>query len=303
MKRRSIGADNRTMVPTVRKIGGILLALAALQPLPGQQIDVQSTSVVDWRDGALEMTLSVPRIVRERNAPAASFYAQRVLEERYVPLLVDQLRAIPVDSVMTIRDHIENDPRIAARLVRAAENANRGVPFASEDLTRLRRRYTIPIYPDIADLFVAHDVAFPLNEVIAWTPTRAYTGVVIYAADPIPLRGTNRFVRVRPAILPEIYDEEFRPVLEHDMVDPEWIRRWGVVGYTDHFDETQWRERVGSSPMRIMALQAFGVHPSDIIIEREDADRLLALEHNRDILREGRVVVIVGGSAIETHAD
>ncbi|MCG8526480.1 MAG: hypothetical protein MI748_08880, partial [Opitutales bacterium] len=82
-------------------------------------------------------------------------------------------------------------------------------------------------------------------------------------------------------------------MLQQDMLHPEWIERWGVVAYTDSLDDGDWEYRVGPSPMRIMASQAFGVHPSDLIIEREDADRLLSLEHNREMLRQGRIVVIL----------
>jgi hypothetical protein len=136
-----------------------------------------------------------------------------------------------------------------------------------------------------------------MERVIEWVPTREFTGVVIYAGDPMPLHGTDERVMLQPALLPEIYDENLRPVLVQDMVDPAAIERWGIVHYTRSTDADLWRDRVGSQPFRITARRAFGVLPTDILIGEEDADRLLSTEHNRQLLRDGRIVVILPDTA------
>ena len=101
-----------------------------------------------------------------------------------------------------------------------------------------------------------------------------------------------------PALLPEIYDTNFRPILEQDMIDPAAIERWGVAHYTDQTNPDAWRERAGTQPLRIMARRAFGIIPTDVMISPEDADRILASDHNRNLLRDGRVVIIVSSDQI-----
>ena len=50
--------------------------------------------------------------------------------------------------------------------------------------------------------------------------------------------------------------------------------------------------RVGADPMRVMALELFGDSRTDYVISREDALRILSSPGNRELLRQGRVVVV-----------
>lgn len=77
------------------------------------------------------------------------------------------------------------------------------------------------------------------------------------------------------------------------MLRPDWVERWGVVAYTESTNEYEWIDRVGNDPLRILARGVFGVLPTDLIISQADADRLLAHPDNRELLREGRILVIV----------
>jgi hypothetical protein len=116
---------------------------------------------------------------------------------------------------------------------------------------------------------------------------------VIYAKGELPLHGTSEMVELRPCLYPEIYDSNMRLVLERLMVNPEAIERWGVAAYTDEVDESPFFERVGPSPLRIMADGAFGSMPTDIKIAADHADRILASENNRRLLTEGRILIII----------
>jgi len=279
-----------------------VLFLASTLPTPAQESgDVSSVSEFDWSRSTLEMTISTVRDPMGRNGAAASLDAQRRLDEHFVRRLLDRLYDVPIDSRMTIGQYIEQDPQITTELFERASEADRGVPYTSPDLSRLLRRYSVRVFPDLAEIFVHHEAPFPMEEVIRWLPTRQYTGVVIYAGEPLPVRGEEApdggplYEEIEPALFPEILDTNFRPVLQQDMLYPDWIRRWGIVAYTESSDETAWIDRVGNRPLRIMAEQVFGIRRSDIVISPGDADRLLASDHNRDILRQGRILVIVPG--------
>lgn len=300
MKRSRMRTETKRGMNCYRR--PILLGLAFLVALPlvaQNSGELPGTSVFDWTRSTLELTVSTDRDQQGRNVAAASWEAQRRLDDRFRRVLLERLSRVRVDSRMTIGQYIEDDPTIATELFRRADRADRGVPYASPDLLRLLRRYTVRVFPDVAEIFIRHETPFPMEEVVRWVPTRHYTGLVIYAGDPLPIRGEETrdgaplIAEIEPALFPEIFDTDFRPVLRQDMLHPDWVRRWGIVAYTESSDETLWVERVGNNPMRIMAEQIFGVHPSDIIISARDADRLLASSHNREILRQGRIVVIV----------
>jgi hypothetical protein len=53
-------------------------------------------------------------------------------------------------------------------------------------------------------------------------------------------------------------------------------------------------KRVGENPLRIMARGIFGAVPTDPVIDREDALIILSSEQNRQLLREGRIVIVLG---------
>jgi hypothetical protein len=50
---------------------------------------------------------------------------------------------------------------------------------------------------------------------------------------------------------------------------------------------------VGPNPLRIFAREVFGIYPTDPIIDREDALKILSSDNNRRLLREGRVLFIL----------
>ncbi len=96
-------------------------------------------------------------------------------------------------------------------------------------------------------------------------------------------------------------------IFERNMVNPETVKRAGMVTYINAdavfqdtpsgMDETLIR-LVGNNPLRIIAQGVFGVHPTDPIINREDALIILSNEENRRLLREGRVIIVMDDSTL-----
>lgn len=272
----------------------LLLPFAGQLPLTAQvQIEPDVTSAINWQTSTLEVTLTQEADLTVGNSPSRLYRAQQQIEREFASILFTSLLPLQIDSVRTVEDAVRERPGLAARIHELADRAERGLPRPDLDMSSVTRQYRVPIFPDLAELFIGHRIPFRMERVIDWIPTRDFSGIVIYAADPLPLRGTSERVNLTPALLPEIFDTELRPVLEQDMLNPEAIRRWGVVAYTEDYDEDPWRNRIGAHPLRIMAREAFGTRPTDIIIGREDADRILSSPHNRELMREGRILVIV----------
>jgi len=96
-----------------------------------------------------------------------------------------------------------------------------------------------------------------------------------------------------PCLFPRVFDEKMNTILERNIVAPEAIYHWSIVGYTDDLAAAALEERTGDNPLRIAASGVFGTSRTDLIISREDALRILALPENRALLREGRIVVVI----------
>jgi len=279
-----------------------VLALCVLTTLSvslwSQELIVSSDSRLDWQRGTLRVSMVAEAAAGVPLQPGLLHRAQQQIEATFPDALFRALLPMRVNSVETVRDVVLERPEIASQITDLSARATPGLPRPYPDLSGVQRVYEVPIFPDFVQLFVEHTIPFRMEEVISWVPTSQFTGVVIYAADPIPLRGTDQEVYPAPALLPEIYDENLRPVLEQDMLDPDAVATRGVVAYSAETGEDPWRDRIGVNPIRIMAREVYGIHPTDLIIGVEDADRILASAHNRNLLREGRILVILNEERI-----
>ncbi len=285
----------------VSAVASVLL-IFAVHLVSAQEIHIDADSELDWQRGTIGITMTATAAEGTSIRPDFIFRARQQIDRAFPSALFDSLLPLRVDSVRLVHEVIRDEPALASRISALAAQAEKGLPRPNANMTMVQRDYHVPIFPDFVQLFMEHEIPFRMEEVISWVPTAEFTGVIIYAADPLPLRGTDDTVYVEPALLPEIYDSDLRPVLEQDMLDPGAGSQWGAVAYSADTNEDPWRYRVGNRPIRIMAREAFGVHPTDIIIEKEDADMLLATEHNRSLLRSGRILVILHSSQI-TRAD
>jgi hypothetical protein len=275
-----------------------LFGLFLLHSPSAQDIQISTDSELDWQRGTIRVTITAEAAPGADIRPEFIHRARRRIDAEFPGALFNALLPLNVDSVRIVREVVQAQPELASRITNLAAQAKSGLPHPNPTATALERIFEVPIFPDFVRLFMNHEIPFRMEDVISWVPTTDFTGIVIYAADPLPLRGTDKEVYPAPALLPELYDENLRPVLEQDMVDPESGRRWGVVAYSAHTDEDPWRHRIGPRPLRIMAREVYGIHPTDLIIDEDDADLILASDHNRELLRTGRILVVLHPSQI-----
>jgi len=150
----------------------------------------------------------------------------------------------------------------------------------------------------VAALFLSgarpSSIRAPLQE----RPTRDYTGIVIYAKGELPVHGESISGKAEPCLFPRVYDDEMSLFLDRTIVAPEVlagsgeVAEGGVLGYASTLG-VETGKRVGEDPMRIMAKELFGDDRTDYIISREDALRILSSAANRELLRQGKVVVVL----------
>ncbi len=129
---------------------------------------------------------------------------------------------------------------------------------------------------------------------MGYVATREFSGVVIYAAEPLPSVGLSKDMSAAPALFPRIFDEDMNLVLDRTMCRPEALAEWGMVGYTDTIDENEILVRTGQHPLRIAARAVFGIYSTDLVISNEAANRILTLAANIELLKDGKILVIYG---------
>jgi len=278
---------------------GLFLTLTAFSALPDGSSDTTVTHTISWSTGELFVTISRPVPNSGANRPAAVARIQASIRNDAVSIIGDVLEEfLPYDSFYTLKEYLTENEDAIERVLAAARSATAMETRASDDLRSAEVTYRLDLFGDVVSRLVEHESAAPVTRILGWVPGGDYTGVLIYAAEPLPHLDSGTEQVAEPTLFPGIYyraprETELHRLIEADNVEPEYLSRWGVVGYTtDPYADDQY-DRIGDNPLRIMAIGLFGAHPTDFVIREEHAVQLLASEANRRLLAEGRVVAII----------
>lgn len=275
----------------------IALLLSATAIVAQQSGTTESTvsARIDWPRSQLIVTVTEPI---PTPGPAAASRAGRRAEREALSTLPPALAGIRYDSYSTLGELAEEDPRVAQLLLQTAAEADAASYRPALDLSSVDVQFTFSLFPTIGGAFVAHEEPLEPPRRVGPSTASQYTGLVIYAADELPVHGTDRSQRTNAALFPGLYDQDLTRLLERQYLDPEYLSRWGAAAYIALRDyqgvesEEPYRDRIGDSPLRVLARGVFGRYATDPIIPSEAAETLLA-EANRHILAEGRILIII----------
>ena len=89
-------------------------------------------------------------------------------------------------------------------------------------------------------------------------------------------------------------------VASASMAEPEYLKRWGFVLYTESLDTGQFEDRIGLYPYHTTAEAIFGNNHTDILIPEDAAEKILYNRNNHRLIREGRIVIIIENGETET---
>lgn len=280
--------------------------VAAAVPLSGQSLEEQTVRneyVVDWVARELVIRTTRPVEAQGANAPVAVHLTEREADYSLPQLLNSAMRGVQRDTAETVGTATEDLPTVATEITRLVPSVQRTSLRRSSDLSELTVEYRLPLFPAATELFGLHAVASPLPQNLQRVPSRDFTGILVYVADRLPVHGTNRVEHLQGALFPRIYDTEMNLVLEPAMMNPEYLQRWGPVAYSTDPEITAYEERIGDAPLRILARGIFGTTPTDLLISTTDAARILGREANLDLLRQGRIVVVIAPESARTEIE
>lgn len=295
-------------------LSAIGIVFTVLFLTPALQLGAQSTPDGDGNPEELryDASLSWPNaeivvesVVTSRSGTGVptTLAAERIAERSLARRMIRSSYAIQLNSLYTVADFLEANPSRTAELGQQVSEPDLIQRYPTADLRGVVLRHRLPLYPQVIEPFVSHVTPSEPPRHIGWIPTRRFTGIVIYAADPLPVHGTSRREFVEPALMPEVFDssEDMRRIIGPEMMEPAMLRDWGVAAYTDDPDLSAWEDRIGLAPLRVRATGAFGIYPTDLIIAEEDANLILAEPENRRLIEEGRILIILNDQVTTTN--
>lgn len=248
---------------------------------------------IDWQSGTIAMTASTLLEDSSQPLPKRREKAQKEIEINLAALFRNYLSAIYFDSSSTLGQRFGASEQIQSNYVRYLDSASKVSGSLSADLRQLRSQYTATIYPDLIDLFYRRTIPRPIEQLLSYQPTTDYSGIVIYVANQLPLYGENDTGQLELCLFPKIYYGSGQLLFSYEMMEPEWIRRWGNVSYTYSTNSLSHQHRVGENPLYTQAVAIFGSNRTDPVINENAAGMILTSAHNIELLRQGKILVVI----------
>lgn len=269
--------------------GGLLWAQQA------QEERISVSQEVDWQGGVLILEVAMAMEADEFD-PSSRFDAEREIERLLPGLFMSSVVEIPFDSYRTVGARLKEDQMLFQRLERTAvSSATKNFSRVRRDLQEIQVQYLFPFYGEggFAVPLILHSRPHPVERKLGFVPSRNFTGLVIYARGELPAHGKDIRQQVQPALFPTLYDEQMNPVLTAQMCDPTYLKRWGMVAYSDSEQSSALLERIGAAPLRTVARGVFGINATDLLLPNEAVNRLVVREANREMLSQGRVLIVI----------
>lgn len=263
---------------------------------------------VNWHKGVLIIDVRMDINNQMKLLPKSRYLAEKEIERVLPALFIEAILDIPIDSFQTIGERIKGNEAFFRELNDLALSGSRKqFAYLSQDMKQVHVRYEFPFFGDrgLITPFIEHSRPYPIKRVLGFVPSRSFTGLVIYAGSGkdnsnvgeagkgYPAYGKNVKERIKPCFFPKLYDEDMNLILNPEMCEPEYLMKWGMVAYTDSVDEKAHLERIGVFPLRTMARGVFGKNSTDILIPNDIARKLLSREGNHELLKKGRILIII----------
>lgn len=275
----------------------VLLATAIPITTGAQDFNIAATSKADWLAGILTIATRFDLVSAGLKMPTGRAQAEEFADMEFPRLARPEIYRLQVDSSSTVENSAAAGLISSAEIGQAIASARRSAAVLSPDFATLTGSYRIDFARLRVSLIRHRQPAAP-PRVLDPRPTRTYTGIVVVANERLNVHGTRGTSFAAPCFFPKLWDTEMNLVYERNMVEPEIARTRGIVRYADRLDATAYADVAGNSPLLILARGFFGTLPTDPIIDRDDALKILSSAENRALLREGKVVFVLSQDAL-----
>ena len=253
---------------------------------------MSSVSRIDWTKQQFVSSVSFDTEKAGISLPSGKNAATESMYLKLPALIKDPLLSLYVDNAKQLGDFVLDGTLTLKEITDIVYGGKMtSAVFKSGKLT-LSLTNTIAV-PSISGMLLRQRTPYAPPVPIASTASRTYSGIVIDARGKLPVHGEYVKSVVSPCFFPRIWDENMDLIYERDMASFDAARLRGIVLYGETDDIRAYHERIGYDPLYIKAYKVYGKNRTDPVIRESDALRILTVEQNRVLLKEGKVVVIL----------
>jgi hypothetical protein len=284
----------------MKRLTVLLVVLALRLPAFAQNV-VGISGSVNWDRMEISADVSIDLGATGIRLPAGRIQAEEAINDGYTSLIRPSLLSLPIDSSSTLEDLLDRD-ELSMNDVDAISRGARLIPPAlSADLSSLSGRYIISLNK-ISTALIQHRRPADLMHILTPMSTVSYTGIIIIADEELPVHGRYTSALPLPCLFPKIWDTNMNLIYERNMTDPGISKDRPIICYVSSKSifrptpsglDDDLVKIVGPNPLRIIAREVFGMRPTDPVIDRDDALLILSSRQNQQLIREGRVAIVL----------
>ena len=284
------------------KISAFLLIFFASVFVFGQT-DMGISGKVDWESMRVSTQVSLDLASANLKLPSGRTQGEIFLNSGFLNLVKPCLLEIQVDSSSVIGDLVNSGEINLSQIERVVMGAKTIAPALTPDMKNIFTTQTISI-SSISSALLQHNKPSAIVRTLNPVSSASYTGIIIIAADELPVHGMKSTALALPCLFPKIWDSNMNLIYERNMLEIKDITMVTYSSLDDIFKKNpaglseKLRETVGDRPLRIFARGVFGIKPTDLIIERDDAMMIISSEENRRLLSHGKVAIILDDSVL-----
>lgn len=275
----------------MKKVLLILLSFTMLFTFADEE-SVTWKKNIDWENNRIEISIKSPLNQSSSTLASSRRKAENWIEDNKTNIFFKNILDIKINSLNSVSEIINTNPEIYYKLDLLAEKMTPDQTVLSTNLAYLDAHYSYPIYPDFVSVFYTGSQHIKKLKKLDHRDYGEFTGLIVYVPESISLHQKSVDGTLTKVLFPRIFDEDMNLILDYTMVEPEFIKRWGMVVYGESFDENIYQSRIGITPLRTIARGLFGKNNSDIIISNEDADMLIGTNNNLNIISQARILIL-----------
>ncbi len=288
---------------------GLLISVFVFFNVNGQENNsyLSVTGSFQWSTFTLQSRTELDLSKIQITLPTGRSIGEQLISMNFPDKIHPVLFSLQVDSTTTLGKIIDEGQVTLTEVDKIINQSPKSIAFIDFQKNTLVTSYSIDL-KNIAALLVRHQKPISVSPPIIPIPARDYSGIIIIADSPLPWHGKRTTATLTPALFPRVWDTSMNLIYEKNNVEPAIIKTNGMIQYASRSAilesspsgiSRELQERVGTTPLRILARGVFGVQPTDPIIDSEDALLILSSEHNRQLLTHGRVVIIINQNLLE----
>ena len=224
------------------------------------------------------------------NAGQARRMALRIAKQDALRQLIEIVNGVTLTSETTMSGAMVDDVinTKVRGFIRGARQV--GQPKYLSD-TSVEVEFTVPM-SGISDIMLP-----PVTVAVA--PTNNVAGSESAAAPTTTSGGISglvidaRGLKARPAMAPQILDQNGNAVYGPGKYDRKYAVSNGVAGYSKTLEAAQNDPRVAGNPLVVKGLATSGTNRTDITISNADVSRIDVANRNSNILNDCRVLILL----------